>query len=145
MSITADQLVGLPVYARGTVFLRRVPEDSAPVFRVITPGQKVGVIKSWVAQRPGNRTFYLEFDDPDRGPFNTLYAAYDEALDRPKLKEALDARTEAERRRWLGPNGRALEDAGNFVQDTAATAGSGIMTGALVLGSIYIIGRLIIK
>lgn len=145
MSVTADQLVGLPVYARGTVFLRRMPEDSAQVLRVVTPGQRIGVIKSWIAQRPGSRTFYLEFDDPDRGSYATVYAAYNEALDRPKLKQALDARIEEERRRQLGPNGRALEDAGNFVQETAATAGSGIMTGALVLGGIYIVGRLILK
>lgn len=141
MSITADKLIGLPVYARRTVFLRRGPEDSAPVLRVVSPGQKVGVIKSWINQRPGSRTFYLEFDET----FGTSYAAYDEALDRPTLKAAYDAREEEKRRQALGPNGRALEDAGNFVQETAATAGSGIMAGALVLGGVYIIGRLLIS
>lgn len=142
---TAADLVGLPVYARQQVVLRSRPDNSGAIRRVVSPGQRVGVIKGWIDRQPEDGSLYLEFDDPAISQFATSYAAYDTALDRPRLKKALEERIEAERRSWLGPNGRALEDAQNAVKETAATAGGQVLTGALALGGLYIIGRLLIS
>jgi hypothetical protein len=144
MTTIAD-LIGLPLYARRMVMVRQSPRDGAQIVRTVSPGQLVGTIFSYHEQRSENISWFISFKDPSL-PGGYGYVSYDQqALDMPRVKLALDARIEAERRQRLGPNGRALEDAGGAVRDVAETAGSNLLSGAMLLGGVYILGKLITR
>ncbi|MEM9929329.1 MAG: hypothetical protein AAF840_05895 [Bacteroidota bacterium] len=139
---TAADLIGLTLYARKRIPKMRWPEDDAPVLGFVGPGQRIGVVRSWINQKPGSRFWYWEFDDLSRGQFATFYVPHDPArLNLPRLQEDMQARDEATRRRQLEWWERVVEDGTNAVQVGA----NQVYTGALLLGGLYLITKALIK
>ncbi|MEM9259706.1 MAG: hypothetical protein AAGA62_08670, partial [Bacteroidota bacterium] len=120
----------------------RWPTTNAPVLGFVEPGRRIGIIRSWIGRKPGNDLWYWEFDDPQRGDFNTFYVAHiPETLNMPRLQEDMQERDEAKRRRQLEWYQRVLEDGGQLVKE----GGSQVLTGAMILGGLYVLGRIITK
>jgi hypothetical protein len=108
----------------------------------IEAGMPIGTIRSWIVRKAGDPFWYWEFDDHSRGGLATFYVPHDSSiLNLPQLEEDYNDAQEAERRAKLDWWGRTLEQAGVVAQQ----AGSNVLTGALLLGGIYIAGRLIIN
>lgn len=133
---TAADMIGLTLYARTRIPKMRWPEDNSPVLGFVEAGQRIGVVRSWINQKPGSQFWYWEFDDLSRGPLSTFYVPHDPArLNLPQLQEDMNARDEATRRRRLEWWERVVEDGSSIVQ-----AGTGqLYTGALLLGGLYVI------
>ena len=139
---TAADLVGLTLYARRRIPKMRWPNDDAPVLGCFEAGQRIGVVRSWINQKPGSRFWYWEFDDLSRGPLATFYVPHDpDRLNLPRLQEDMQVRDEANRRRQLEWWERVVEDGTNAVQ--AGT--SQLYTGAFILIGGYLLTKAILS
>lgn len=140
MNRSASELIGLTLKAKRRVPMYRWATVSAPVLGYIEPGQTIGVIQSWISQKPGEPSFFWEFDDPRRGGLSTFYVPHIPGiLDIPSLKESVLSRDEAERRRRLAWYERVIEDTTEAV--TAGT--SKLYTGALIIAGLWVVGKAI--
>jgi hypothetical protein len=142
MATTADQLVGRTIYAKKRVPLLRWPQDDSPVLRYVEPGQRIGVIRGWSDKRPAQKFWYFEFDDnkTGRAQHSVFFVPYEPSiLDLPRLGTEYQDQREAERRRNLEWWERLAEDGAEVVTNTASAAGAGILTGAVLLGGLYIL------
>jgi len=137
---TAAEMIGLTLYAKKRVPLLRWPQDDSPVLGYVEAGQRIGIVYSWIAQRPGSKFWYWQFrrDNPRPGESDVFHVPHDASiLDLPQLREEYQDNLEVERRRRLEWWQRAQED----VSQAVAAGGSQLVTGAFVLGGIYLIGQ----
>ena len=139
---TAADMVGLTLYAKKRIPLFRWGAPDAQILGYIEQGKRIGIIRSWVRKQSNRNLWFWEFDDPQRSDLATFYVAHiPETLNMPRLKEDMEERDEAMRRRQLEWYQRLMEDTGEVLQQ----GGSSIMTGALILGGLYVLGRAITK
>lgn len=139
-NFTAADMVGLRIYAKSRIPKLRWGDQDAEIVGYVEPGQLIGVVSSWLSQKPGKDFWFWEFDDLSRGQFSTFYVAHiPETLMMDQLREDFQERDEATRRRRLEWYQRAIEDGSQAL----AAGGNQLITGAFVLGGIYLIGQLL--
>ncbi|MEM6377822.1 MAG: hypothetical protein AAF705_06400 [Bacteroidota bacterium] len=66
-------LIGLTLYAKKPVPIRRSAFDSAPVVFTVEPGQPIGVLDSWITASADRATLYFQYKDQYGRFFYTPY------------------------------------------------------------------------
>lgn len=141
---TAADMIGLTIFSRLRVPRFRWNDLNGEVLGYIEPGKRIGVIRSWINRKPGSDVWFWEFEDRSRGELATFYVPHiPELLDMPKLREDLESRDEALRRRQLEWYERFVEDTGTVVNNVAQQTGNQLVTGGLLLGGLYLVSRLL--
>ncbi len=65
MAYTADDIVGLTLFAARQVKMKKLPQNHAPIVGVVEPGAAVGVVYSWLEPTATRTNLHWMFYDPN--------------------------------------------------------------------------------
>lgn len=141
---SANDLIGIPVYTAKRIPLYSLPDVNSPVLEYLDADKSLGRMFYFKPRQMGKQHWYLIFSYPSNSSNQFFYVPWIKSnFNMSRLKADVDSKLEAIRRGQLSAWERSMESAGGFIKETTETASDQLTTGLMLLGGVYIIGRLI--
>lgn len=142
---SAADVVGMTLYAKMPVQLKRIAADSAPVVYTVPKGGTVGVVASYLDAKPGTRSaIYWEFYDENRRSFFAKHNSNAFELDKLLAQGLKDEATKKEEAEDAGKSWweKAVDNVQDAVTETGNTA-KNVTNAVIIVGGVVLVSMMV--